>query len=51
MITYANLIRHPAAASSLIGMPLSAFDVLWADFEVTHRQRLRARTVTKRTKA
>lgn len=50
MITYDRLSRRPTAAPSLIGMTLSAFDALYAEFRVAHAQRLSATKVTRRTK-
>jgi hypothetical protein len=50
MLTYTHFQKRPAAASSLIGMPLPAFDRLYADFEVAHQQRLAQTTLTKRHK-
>src|SRR5207253_10933070 len=50
MITYANLQKRPAAASSLIGMTIPAFDCLYADFEAAHALRLEQTTLTKRHK-
>lgn len=49
MITYARLRRHPKAAPSLIGMSLSGFDCLYADFAPAHQVRLRQQTTTKRS--
>jgi hypothetical protein len=51
MITYTKLSRRPTAAPSLIGMTLSAFDALYAEFAVAHAQRLQASPVTRRTKS
>jgi hypothetical protein len=51
MITYANLSKHPHAAPSLIGMPLAAFDQLYAEFAEAHRERLCHVKLTRRTKA
>jgi len=48
MVTYEKLIRHLNAASSLIGMSLSAFNQLYAEFEVAHVQRTSASGVTRR---
>jgi len=48
MVTYEKLLRHPNAAPSLIGMSLSAFNQLYADFEVAHLQRTRTVRVTRR---
>jgi hypothetical protein len=48
MITYEKLTRHPNAAPSLIGMSLSAFTQLYAEFEVAHVQRTRSSNVTRR---
>jgi hypothetical protein len=50
MITYANLSQHPHIAPSLIGMPLAAFDELYAEFAETHQERLRQEKLTRRTK-
>jgi len=50
MITYANLQKHPSAAPSLIGMTLSAFDSLYAEFEVAHPLRLEHIPLTRRHK-
>ena len=47
MVTYEKLHRHPSAAPSLIGMSLSAFDQLYAEFEVAHAQRVTASRVTR----
>jgi|ERR1051326_2056879 hypothetical protein len=49
MITYTNLSKHPSATPSLIGMPLPAFDRLFAEFEVAHQQRLAHATLTRKT--
>jgi len=48
MVTYEKLHDHPTIAPSLIGMSLSAFDQLYAEFEVAHAQRLNASRVTRR---
>ena len=48
MITYDKLSKRPKAASSLIGMRLSEFDELYAEFEVVHAERLAELQVTKR---
>ena len=48
MVIYEKLTHHPNAAPSLIGMSLSAFDQLYAEFEVAHTQRLNASRVTRR---
>ena len=48
MVTYEKLSRHPNAAPSLIGMSLSAFSQLYAEFEVAHIQRTSASRVTRR---
>ena len=50
MITYEKLSRRPGSAPSLIGMPLVAFDKLYAEFEPIHHQRLRGAGLTRRTK-
>jgi hypothetical protein len=50
MITYERLNRRPKSAPSLIGMPLAAFDELYAEFEPIHSQRLRSARLTRRTK-
>jgi hypothetical protein len=50
MITYANLSQHPHAAPSLIGMPLAAFDQLYAEFAEAHQERLHQEKLTRRTK-
>ncbi len=50
MITYANLSQHPHATPSLIGMPLTAFDQLYAEFAEAHQERLRQEKLTRRTK-
>ena len=50
MITYMQLTRHPEATRSLIGMSLSAFDALYAEFEVAHAQRLATASHTRRTR-
>lgn len=50
MITYEKLSRRPKSAPSLIGMPLAAFDKLYAEFEPIHHQRLKAAKLTRRTK-
>src|SRR5512141_98015 len=38
MVTYERLHDHPTIAPSLIGMSLSAFDQLYAEFEVAHAE-------------
>ncbi len=48
MVTYEKLTRHPNAAPSLIGMSLSAFNHLYAEFEVAHDQGMSASRVTRR---
>ena len=48
MVTYEKLTRHPNTAPSLIGMSLSTFNQLYADFEVAHVQRTSASRVTRR---
>jgi hypothetical protein len=48
MVTYEKLNRYPNAAPSLIGMSLSAFDQLYAEFEVAHLQRRTTSGVTRR---
>ena len=48
MVTYEKLTRHLNAAPSLIGMSLSAFNQLYAEFEVTHVQRTSTCRVTRR---
>jgi hypothetical protein len=48
MVTYEKLTRHTNAAPSLIGMSLSAFNQLYAEFEVVHLQRMSAARVTRR---
>jgi hypothetical protein len=50
MVTYEKLTRHPDAVPSLIGMSLSAFNQLYAEFEVAHVQRTTASGVTRRTR-
>jgi hypothetical protein len=50
MVTYANLSQHPHVAPSLIGMPLAAFDLLYAEFAEAHRERLCHEKLTRRTK-
>jgi hypothetical protein len=51
MITYAKLIKRPISAPSLIGMTLSAFDKLYAEFREAHQRRLSEAKLTRRTKA
>ena len=51
MITYTNLSQHPSAAQSLIGMSLTAFDTLFAEFEAAHQQRLSQTTLTRKHQA
>ena len=48
MITYERLSKRPKAACSLIGMGLSEFEELYAEFEVAHAERLAELQVTKR---
>jgi len=48
MITYERLFKRPKVASSLIGMSLSEFEELYAEFEVAHAGRLAGLQVTKR---
>jgi hypothetical protein len=50
MITYNKLTRRPAAARSLIGMSLPAYDKLYEEFEAAHAQRLQAMSQTRRTR-
>jgi len=50
MITYTKLTRYPEAAPSLIGMTLSAFDSLYDEFAVAHRERLHSAPLTRRTR-
>lgn len=50
MITYKKLSQQPQAARSLIGMSLSEFDQLYAEFAIAHGERLMAETTTKREK-
>jgi hypothetical protein len=50
MITYANLLKHPSATPSLIGMRLDAFDRLFIEFEVAHSLRLAEAALTKRSR-
>lgn len=49
MITYERLSRRPQSARSLIGMSLSDFDKLYAEFEPLHQQRIRSATATRRS--
>lgn len=51
MITYDKLSRRPKSAPSLIGMTLSAFEALYAEFEPIHQQRRENAELTRRTKA
>jgi hypothetical protein len=48
MVTYEKLTYHPHAAPSVIGMSLSAFDQLYAEFEVAYVQRTSVSRVTRR---
>ena len=48
MVTYDKLCRRPEIAASLIGLSLSAFDQLYAEFEVVHAERVRSAKVTRR---
>lgn len=48
MITYEKLYKRPKAAFSLIGMSLSEFEEVYAEFEVAHAERLAGLQVTKR---
>jgi hypothetical protein len=50
MVTYEKLSRRSQSAPSLIGMSLTAFDELYAEFEPIHRQRLESAELTRRTK-
>ena len=50
MVTYEKLQQHPQAATSLIGMSLSAFEQLYAEFEMAHAQRVSESNVTRRKK-
>jgi len=50
MVTYERLSRRPKSVPSLIGMPLAAFDELYAEFEPVHQQRLKSAGLTRRTK-
>ena len=47
MVTYEKLTRHPDTAPSLSGLSLSAFNQLYAEFEVAHVQRTTASSVTR----
>lgn len=48
MITCEKLTQRPQAARSLIGMSLSEFDELYAEFAIAHAERQMAQTRTKR---
>ena len=48
MITYEKICKRPKAALSLIGMSLSEFDELYAEFEIVHAERIAGLQVTKR---
>lgn len=50
MITYGKLSQRPQAAKSLIGMTLSEFDDLYAEFAIVHAERQMGETKTKRGK-
>jgi len=50
MVTSAKLRQHPKAAASLIGMSLPDFEALYAEFEVTHAERIRESRLTRRAK-
>lgn len=50
MITYEKLTQRPQAARSLIGMSLSEFDDLYAEFSIVHAERRINSITTKRGK-
>jgi hypothetical protein len=48
MITYEKIMKKPQVASSLIGMPLTDFESLYAEFERAHMERMGASQYTRR---
>ena len=50
MITYEKIFKRPQLANSLIGMSLSEFEKLYAQFELAHRARKSALQYTQRHK-
>lgn len=50
MITYEKIFKNPQVANSLIGMSLAEFEKLYAEFELTHIERVNALQYTERHK-
>ena len=50
MITYEKIIKKPQIANSLIGMSLTEFEKLYAEFEMAHLARMGALQDTRRHK-
>jgi hypothetical protein len=51
MITCEKILKNPQAVSSLIGMSLSEFEMLYTEFELAYQASMRALRYTRRTKA
>jgi hypothetical protein len=50
MITYEKVFKNPQVANGLIGMSLAEFEKLYAEFELTHIERVNALQYTQRDK-
>src|SRR5687767_2645169 len=50
MITYEKIFKKPQVAISLIGMSLTEFEKLYAEFELAHSARANALQYTRRYK-
>ena len=48
MITYEKIFKNPQVANGLIGMSLAEFEKLYAEFELTHIERVNALQYTRR---
>ena len=50
MITYEKILKKPQVMNSLIGMSLTEFEKLYAEFEIAHMTRVSALLYTQRNK-
>ena len=50
MITYEKILKKPQVMNSLIGMSLTEFEKLYAEFEIAHMTRVSALPYTQRNK-
>ena len=50
MITYEKILKNPQVVNSLIGMSLTEFEALYAEFELAHTARVSALAYTQRHK-